>query len=243
MIDRDHAALKRRISELSLLVQQNRALRDRVERGARRAVEDTERLLRETAAELEEGPIRLIGLAQLRLDGVAFPPDNDAPSVVRRALADAIETIRNVSPAQLPSEGSGTSLAAAIRATVRDHEARSGTRVAWFGSELPCEVPDYVRLCLCRFVHEGLVDAFRRAGGKGQRVAVRWEGRTIAAEVSDEGATKPTGGEAPAERGLRLQRLRALIESVGGTMTESSRSDEGTRLVMRLPIDGDARGA
>jgi len=235
-IERQRAALTQRIADLSALLQQNRALRDRVERGARQAAEDYERFLRETGSELHDGPAQLISLALLRLDQVPLPARDDAAAVVRDALIDALEAVRNVCSGLLLPEIEHACLSEAVRATIRDHERRTGTSVAWFGDELPADLPCYVRLCLCRFVQEGLANAFRHAGGKGQRVAVRWEGRMIAAEVSDEGPGISTGAGAPEHRRLGLLGLRGRIESIGGTMTVSSRPGEGTRLAMRLPV-------
>ena len=90
-------------------------------------------------------------------------------------------------------------------------------------------------ICIYRFVQEGLMNAFRHAGGREQRVKARVFGHTLDIEVADAG---PGLGVVRAEQsGLGLLGLRERIEVLGGSFRAESLEAGGTRLTMRLPLE------
>jgi signal transduction histidine kinase len=97
-INRQGTALKRRLGELSLLLDLNETLRGRLEEVSRFAAPDSHSLLRRIGSNLHDGPTQLISLALLRLDALDRPEDREA---VRSALQDALAEIRAVSSALL----------------------------------------------------------------------------------------------------------------------------------------------
>jgi signal transduction histidine kinase len=236
-IERQRLALTQRISDLTGLLAQNRLLRDRIERGAREATEDNERFLRGIGSDLHDGPAQLIGLALLRLDSLRSAGLDLDTAIIRSALSDGLEEIRHISAGLLLPGTQDRNLNEALFFTIREHERRTRTSVAFDSRGLPAEPPRYVKICACRFVQEGLTNAFRHAAGKGQRVSARFDEKTITVEVVDEGPGMLAGE--PPERRMRLGLvgLRGRIESIGGTMTVSSRPEGGTRLTARLPVD------
>ena len=118
---------------------------------------------------------------------------------------------------------------------VQDHERRTRTRVGCTLTELPSEAPLFVKICLFRFVQEGLNNAFRHAEGRGQEIQAFSDGKTITVATVDRG---PGISLETAVSGvhLGLAGLRDRIESIGGTMTIESKSGEGTRLTAILPL-------
>ena len=70
-IDRQQATLSAQVVQLTELLEQNKALHDRVRRAAARTTALNERILRRISAELHDGPVQDVGLALLRLDHVA----------------------------------------------------------------------------------------------------------------------------------------------------------------------------
>jgi signal transduction histidine kinase len=241
--------LTQRISELSALLHQNKTLRDRVQRGAREATEENERFLRQIGSDLHDGPAQLVGLALLRFDTLQGASPDDDPALIRDALSDALNEIRNISAGLLLPEIQHRNLRDALSFTIREHERRTRTSVSFQCRELPASAPLYIKICLCRFVQEGLTNAFRHAAGKGQAVAAWSDGTTVTVEVSDEGPGIPE--HHTPQRGMRLGLvgLRGRIESIGGTMTVNSHPRGGTRLIACLPVtsggvDGeqDSRG-
>lgn len=238
-IDEQRISLMQRVSQLSDLLRQNEMLRARVERAARKATEENERFIRRLGYDLHDGPAQLIGLALLRLDALNLTGrDRDNLATIRSALSDALSDVRNFCAGLLLPEVQGLTLSEALLYIARDHERRTRTVVRCNISELPVSSPAFVKTCLCRFVQEGLNNAFRHAGGKGQQVSAWWDGKTVMIEVADEGP----GMSPPAAPGdrirLGLTGLWDRIESIGGIMTVNSKPGAGTRLTACLPLIG-----
>jgi signal transduction histidine kinase len=228
--------LMQRISDLGALLRQNMLLRDRVERAARDATEDHERFLRRIGADLHDGPAQLIGLALLRIDTLSAAAAGEDAVLVRGVLAEALEEIRNICAGLVLPAIDDRNLLDALSFIIREHRRRTRTEVSFDSPCLPADVPRYVKICLCRFVQEGLTNAFRHAGGKGQAVAAWSDGAFITVEVSDRGLGMPPADAAADRVGLGLVGLRGRIESVGGTMTVDRHPEGGTRLTTRLPL-------
>jgi len=242
-IETQRAALTQRISELSTLLHQNKILRDRLERAARQATEDNERFLRQIGSELHDGPAQLVGLSLLHLDSFRSTRSEADAALIRSTLADALDEIRNICVGLLLPEAQNRNLKEALASIIRGHERRTRTRVFFESGDLPANPPSYIKLCLCRFVQEGLTNAFRHAAGKGQVVSAWSDDRSVCVVVSDSGPGMPAN-DTPRE-GLRLglAGLRGRVESIGGTMTVSSDPQKGTRLTARLPVtSGGADG-
>jgi signal transduction histidine kinase len=236
-IDQQRISLTQRVSQLSDLLRQNETLRSRVERAARKATEDNERFIRRLGYDLHDGPAQLIGLALLRLDALSLTGDNgDNLVAIRSALSDALGDIRDFCAGLLLPEVQGLTLREALLFIARDHERRTGSVVRCDITDMPVNSPQFVKICLCRFIQEGLNNAFRHAGGEGQQVFAHWDLKTITIEVVDEGP----GMRAPDKGGERLRLgltgLWDRIESIGGAMTVESTPGEGTRLTARLPL-------
>jgi signal transduction histidine kinase len=228
--------LIQRIADLCSLLRQNTLLRDRIERAARDATEDHERFLRRIGADLHDGPAQLIGLALLRIDALPAAAAGEDAALVRGVLADALEEIRNICAGLVLPAIDDRNLLDALSFVIREHRRRTRTEVSFDSPCLPGDVPRFVKICLCRFVQEGLTNALRHAGGKGQAVAAWSDGAFITVEVSDRGPGMPPEGTAADRVGLGLVGLRGRIESVGGTMTVDRHPEGGTRLTTCLPL-------
>ncbi|WP_170937358.1 MULTISPECIES: sensor histidine kinase [Rhodomicrobium] len=229
-------ALSERVADLSQSLALNEELRQRVAEANRRATEGNERFLRRVSAELHDGPVQLIGLVLLRLDGVNARNSEDAAraaetlEVIRGALKDALNEIRGLSNGLALPELESLALEDALDLAITNHERRSGTSVSVnFPGKLP-PVPASIKTCAYRFVQEGLNNAFRHAGGAGQRVKVCWDGRKLTIEVGDEGPGISGTAQPSCKSGIGLTGLRDRIESLGGTMLINAVSGEGTRL-------------
>ncbi|MFC4171063.1 sensor histidine kinase [Microvirga sp. GCM10011540] len=236
-IDEQRMSLTQRVSQLSELLKQNEALRSRIERAARNAAEDNERFIRRLGYDLHDGTAQLIGLALLRLD--ALNPsgrDSENLATIRGALSDALSDIRNFCAGLLLPQLQDLTLTESLRHIAQDHERRTRTGVDCRISDLPADVPHIVKICLCRFVQEGLNNAFRHAGGKGQQVSAWWDGKAIMIEVADDGPGMPVHTVSGGQRRLGLTGLWDRIESIGGTMTVNSAPGAGTRLTACLPL-------
>jgi signal transduction histidine kinase len=252
VIDHQRHALVRRMREVSRALSQNRTLQDRVERASRLAAEENERYLLSLGADLHDGPAQLIGYALLRLDALdPGPQGSAAPSsasteiaAIRSALTDAMTDVRNICAGLSMPEIEALTLAEALLTTIRDHEQRTRTVVRrTLSSGLPLATPHFIKVCVCRFVQEGLNNAVRHAGGRGQRVDAWAEGHIVYVKVEDTGPGMAAAALGGNRAQLGLAGLCHRIESWGGTIHVASTPGEGTRLTAAMPIVMEQEGA
>ena len=242
-IARHEQALEQRVDELSVLLSQNEDLRRRLAQANHRAAVINERFLRRVGADLHDGPAQLIGLALLRLDALksrlSHRPTGSGPDdleTVRGALVDSLKEIRNLSAGLALPELEAVSPAEAIAMAARSHERRTGSSVTCEIGDLPNSRPPLLNMCLYRFTQEGLNNAFRHAGGKGQTVRAICNDENIEIEVSDAGPGFDPNRKPADKYGLGLAGLRERIESLGGTLYIRSQPGGGARLTARFKV-------
>lgn len=230
-------ALSERVADLSRSLALNEELRQRVADANRRSSESNERFLRRVSAELHDGPVQLIGLVLLRLDGINAPANSkdaeyvgETIEIIRGALKEALTEIRGLSNGLALPELENLSFDDAVELAITNHERRSGTAVAVSLPELLPAIPTSIKTCAYRFVQETLNNAFRHAGGAGQQVELSWDGDRLEIEVSDKGPGITSNGQSSCRSGIGLIGLRDRIESLGGTMLIRSSAGHGTRL-------------
>jgi signal transduction histidine kinase len=248
-IDWQRQALTERVRELSSLLEQNRELRGRVERGSRLAAERNEAFLRRIGADLHDGPAQLVSVALLRLDALV-PPAHDGPAsavdadfaAVRGALAEVMREVRDMCSGLVMPQFENLTLEEALKSVIRDHERRTRTSVARHLADLPADAPEFVKISLCRFVQEGLSNAFRHAAGKGQGVSSWVEAGTLFVQVRDEGLGFPACHVQGDRTRLGLIGMRSRIESLGGSLHITSAPGDGTRVTAELPIAARLEG-
>jgi len=245
VIHRQRRSLIRKVREASRALRQNVQLQARVERASRLAAEENERFLLSLGADLHDGPAQQMGYALLRLDSLPLS-GADAPATeaaedelesIRTALTHAMNEVRNICAGLSMPEIESLSLADALASTIADHERRTRTTVGTaIHAGLPESLPHFVKVSLCRFVQEGLNNAFRHAGGRGQFVEAWADTNTVFVRVQDSGP----GITAPAAEGARLHLglagLANRIESWGGTIDVTSIPGEGTWLTAAMPL-------
>lgn len=237
-IDGQRHILRERIRELSLLLEQNKALRDRVQKASQRTTALNESYLRRIGADLHDGPAQLIAYASLRLDSdkltnPATPPELIEAEIasIRTSLADAMAEIRTIcSGLVLPQIETGT-VSKIVRRAVRSHEQRTGTKVELNISGDATALPLSAKICIYRFIQEGLTNAFRHGGGIGQAVSARCSDDEVRIEISDRGTGFDPRDIRPGSLGIAG--LRERIESLGGRF-ELASSRQGTTLSMSL---------
>lgn len=243
-IGRQRLELEAQVADLGQLAAQNDGLRLRVQRASSRAAELNERFLRRISAELHDGPAQLMGFASLRLGSLAGPRrEGSEPSeagVVRAALDDAMQQIRDICRGLALPDLDGLPLAQVARQAVGRHRDLSRTDVA-----VRIAVPEALQLshseniCIYRFIQEGLVNAFRHAGGKSQQVALRLDGDGLEVTVSDRGpGFAPAAARPLGNGGLGLAGLRERVEALGGKFSAGNDPRGGVRLTLTLALDG-----
>lgn len=224
----------------------NVALRVQIQNAAERAATLSERTLRQIGADLHDGPAQLMAFAALRLDALASRQDGEAGRAVldevRGAVNEAITEIRNLSRGMSVPDLDRRDMGEVLRDLAEAHAARSGTKVE-FATPDPGALgalPAALRLCLYRFVQEGLTNSWRHAGGLGQELRIERQGARLRVSVLDRGpgfaATGAAGEGAGAER-LGLDGLRDRVEALGGRLECLDRAPFGTGAELRMTIE------
>lgn len=242
MIDAQSAALKRRIREVELVSQQNRLLKERSERASARVAELNEQFIRNIGADLHDGPAQLISFSLLKVDEIgratAKASRDKSLKLMHSALDEAMREIRSIAKGLLLPDITDLPLSSVIERAVRAHEARTHTQVALSTAEMSGPLSQAVRICVFRFVQEGLNNAWRHGGGVGQEVRSSLEASTLHVSVSDRGTDSAKLDEAASSGRLGLYGLRERVESLGGTLTIKGQPEGGSLIQMSLDLSG-----
>ncbi|MCU9848859.1 histidine kinase [Defluviimonas sp. WL0024] len=244
-IDRQRAALTRQLGELEALSTRNTALRERVQQAAARASAANDRALRRIGADLHDGPAQLLSFAALRLDALRGQlAETGEIDAVERAVKDAIREVRGISKGLGHPDIEDRGPCEIVTGVAETHEARTGTKVA-----VICDLPEGLalsqaeKLCLYRFAQEGLNNAWRYGGGRGQEIRLDCRDGRLGLWVRDAGPGFPPEDaerhEAEDYSGIGLAGLRDRVESLGGSLTAGNRADgAGAEIGMELDLRG-----
>lgn len=243
-----HRSLVQRYSEQVRLNALNAELRIEQEHARREGIEINERFLRRVGSDLHDGPAQLLALAMLRLDDVApVSCAEESPAhlsnsrvanaldTVRSATVDALGEIRSICSGLALPELRTKTPTEAITDAVIIHERSTRTVVHCNIGYLPSNLPTSSMVCLFRFVQEGLNNAFRHAGGRGQSLTTHCDGSTFEVAISDHGTGFDPDEVLTRTERLGLAGLRHRIEAIGGTMEVVSAPGKGTRLRATFP--------
>lgn len=223
----------------------NLALRLRVQGAAARFSAMNDQALRRIGADIHDGPAQLMGFAALRLDALrAQMPNGKMQSdmqAVEAAVQDSIVELRNIARGLSLPDIERKSVEDILRGLVEAHGARTGTEVG-FACDLGdrADLPLAVKICVFRFVQEGLTNAWRHAEGRGQEVRLTIARDVLTLSVLDRGAGFADLPPTPAadEEGLGLPGLVDRVESLGGHVELRNRVGGGAEITMTLDVKG-----
>lgn len=239
-IVRQRKALTERLDEVQALNDRNRLLRERVQGASARASAMNDQALRRIGADLHDGPAQLLGYAALRLDALRDGgADGDEVERIERAVKDAMREIRTISRGLSLPDIEARSAVEIVQSVAEAHAARTGAQVA-----VTCDMPHdrtlsaAAKICIYRFVQEGLNNGWRYGGTGGQAVHLAHTAGRLRLAVRDTGP-----GFGPAEPGtedgggMGLAGLRDRVESLGGVFTARNRTDgPGAEIIMELEV-------
>ena len=191
-----------------------------------------DRALRRAGADLHDGPAQLLGFAALRLDNLRAAVGEKGASdldQIEGALRDSLREIRQIARGLSLPEIEARPLDQIVQGVVHAHQARHGADVTVMGNwtDIPALGPA-ARICLYRFLQEGLNNGWKHAGGQGQRVELQHQSGLLRVTVSDEGPGLPLDSESPRD-GMGLAGLRDRVESLGGSLILSNRAESPAR--------------
>ena len=205
-IQQQQLDLRDKVSQLTDLLAQNERLGKRVRRAATEGTARNERFLKRISAELHDGPAQALGFALLRLDTiiaqstrchcdkVTLPEASADLDLIQSSLDEALTEIRTLSSGLVLPTLDDLSLRETLVRVGRFHERRTDTKVELdldgvsehAGRSLKiANLP--LKITVYRFVQEALANAYRHAGGRGQKVSVTREADQLHIEVSDRG--------------------------------------------------------
>ena len=222
----------------------NLALRLRVQGAAARFAAMNDQTLRRIGADLHDGPAQLMGFAALRLDALRKAAGPDAGAEVdgiARAVKDSIAEIRTISRGLSLPDIDRRRLSDLVQGLADAHAARTGAPVGVdFRLEDGVDLPEAAKICIYRFVQEGLNNGWRHAEGKGQEVRLAFANDTLELVVADRGPgfAKPPPGPGADGTTLGLAGLADRVESLGGQFSARNRPGGGAELVMTLDLRG-----
>lgn len=240
-IERQRMLLEKEIDRVAAVSQQNMALRKRVERAYSLSSELNERYLRRVSADLHDGPAQLVGLASLRVGSLrdSICPDSRADEAARIAqvLGEAMTDIRNICAGLSLPKIEAKSVAEIVSEAVHAHERRTGMHVdTHVSGEVPAEAV-HIKICVYRFVQEGLNNAYRHAPGSRQTVDCHVAGGVLSLKVQN-GPYVMNGAMAAHPGGqLGLEGLRGRVEALCGQFEFKTSPESGSDLEMSVRLD------
>ena len=204
--------------EMSRLHHENDEYRARIGGANRRVCDLNEQHLRRVGKDLQDGPMRFVALALLKLDSLRGHFNPSDVETISSALNKTMGEMRSLSASLVPSKVGNLSLAETIVAAARRHESHTGMPVDYQIGPLPNQIPFAMKACLYRFVHDGL------AYGSSDSCAVRAVSKDNVFEVE---IVCGTSGTSRFQRDMgsneALRNLRDRVEALGGALFVQSR--------------------
>jgi signal transduction histidine kinase len=218
-----------------------------LERLAARMVHQHEDERRRLSRELHDETAQVFAAVKLELGLIREQAAPDLAPRLDRSLAlidTGIRSIRNVTNDLRPSLLDELGLLPALRALVRDFDARGDLEVRLHAPPTLPAMSKTAELGVFRALQEGLANVVRHAGASIVDVTVVARDATVELEVADDGRGLPPGStmERYERRGhMGLAGMRERIGALGGSVTVHAAADGGVRLVVRVPSGREDR--
>jgi signal transduction histidine kinase len=236
-IERQRQELQEKVLTLQFLLEQNEVLRSRLVLAATRSTTLNEKFLRRLSAELHDGPAQDLGFALLKLgNDQLHAAQSKELETIQASIARALAEMRAIASGMCLPELEQLSLKETLLKVINAHKRRSQTEVEFVLKDVPEELPLPIKITLYRLVQESLTNAFKHAGGQGQRVHLFRQDEHLQLEVSDAGAGFELDASFGRGEGLGLLGMRERVESVGGNFEIKSQLGAGTTVKIVLPL-------
>ncbi len=239
IIARQRSELGERIGDAQKMASQNEQLR-------LDANEANEELLGRIGSDIHDGPIQVLTLARFRLDEIAriWKRETTKPEAIEDHLNEATNTIaesivelRHLSTGLVLPEFDGLSPRQVIELARDRHENITATHVDLVFGDLPSHLTGAMKICVYRIIQESLTNAFRHAGGVGQRVEVRKKGEHLWLSISDQGGRISKGANKSMHHiKLGHRGIRNRVQAFGGAVDIIS-TETGTVVTLSLPLE------
>lgn len=242
-INMQQELLESNFARAAALAKRNNALRRAADRARLNAAVLNETYLASIGADIHDGPIQILSLMMLKLpdsgpqsmqsDELARTIRKDLEPLIQHTLAD----LRNLSSGLVLPELEDLSARSTIDLAITRHEHQTGTLVLRAIGDLPEHVPSAIRVCTYRVVQEALNNSYKHAGGHGQRVSARVNGKMLEIVVADSGnASAPRPRHPASGTKLGLRGMESRIKALRGNLVITRAADGGTAIRATLPL-------
>lgn len=234
--------LQEQLQASERLAEQNNDLRKRAITANVRATAQLEQSMRRVGSDLHDGPAQHLSLAALRLDSaLGDRSDLQARKEVRASIDRAMEEIREISRGLALPELEDINLAALVRRAIseRERQSRLSVETAFTGAE-PDQLAYAQKLCIYRFLQEGLSNAVRHGEVETALVQVDVAAHDIRISICDKGKGFDASRAAPgltSTGGQGLNGLRDRAASIGGDVAIQTAPGQGTQLTLSLSTE------
>ncbi|HUY61633.1 MAG TPA: ATP-binding protein [Candidatus Dormibacteraeota bacterium] len=199
-------------------------------------VQEEER--RRVAQDIHDDPLQTLIYLLRRLEGLSeipgLPPAAQADlAAVHRALAGVIAELRQLAQGLRPPGLDDLGLPAALRQLVAGFADRTGVEASLHVRGVEAGLDRDRTTALFRIVQEALRNVERHAGARRVTVEVTFTGRSVRAQVHDDGHGFAA---AAAALGLGVRGMRERAELFGGRLEIESPPGRGTTVQLTLPV-------
>jgi len=175
-------------------------------------------------------------VAQLRRAlGAPEPRVSEKLDNFSQSIDQTVQTVRRIASELRPSVLDDFGLAAAMEWQLGEFRRRSGLECVWEGSTGSLELPPEAAIAIYRVFQESLTNIARHARATRVVVQVTASAGRLVLRVSDDGrGISPE--EALGAKSLGLTGMRERISLLGGQVRVDGRADQGTTVVVELPL-------
>ena len=157
---------------------------------------------------------------------------------LREGIGDLAQDIHELSRQLHPAVLRELGLEIAVESECAMYSQQEGIPVRFSSESVPEQIPGDIPLCLYRVLQESLQNIRKHARAKRAEVKLVGTENEILLVVEDSG-TGFDPKEVRRNGGLGLVSMEERVRSVGGNLSISSKPDEGTRIEVRCPLEGN----
>jgi signal transduction histidine kinase len=233
----------------AIAIERTRLIRE-LRRVSELVIDAQEAERRRIARELHDGVNQILSSAAFRIGMVEPQVPAEAAearaelSRVKALLTRGIDEIHRISEDLRPSELDALGLVPAIRSLCREFQRKTRLSLRFQCDAHPRRLSGAVELTVYRIVQESLTNIEKHAGATRADVRLNWNEHQLDLGVEDNGCG--IGGLAEWNRssrksGMGLLNMRERTAFLGGQFSIQSNEGVGTRIAVRIPLDGQAQ--
>jgi PAS domain S-box-containing protein len=217
--------------------------REELEKVSGRLIEAQEKERSRIARELHDDICQKLALLSLELEQAnqsANSPTagtNTSLMEIRQHCSEIASDVQALSHELHSSKLDYLGITAALRGFCKELSRQQHANVEFTHENVPNHLPRDISLCLFRVAQEGLHNAVKYSGVSRFAVHLWSTADDVQLEVRDSGVGFKVE-EVMKDGGLGLVSMKERIHLVNGTLSIESRPNEGTRIMVRVPLIG-----